>query len=306
MHEKIRQLELDFLHSLRNISNPFLDTLFEIITILGEESILIGILAIFYFIYDKKIGQIIAYTLFTSLLVNHTVKGLVKYERPFHFDSSLDAVRTETATGYSFPSGHTHQAATLYSSIAKNVEVSRKKLLWSCCIVIILLVGFSRLWLAVHYPKDVIVGLILGFMMTYLCSFLYEKFAKSYKNTLILYAISLGIFTPLLFVYFKNSYDEIYVFRNFYICYAMYAGFICAYILEEKYVKFSCNTTLKKKIIRTLGAAVAVLLIKIGLKEFLSLIFDKSIFLDMLRYFLMTFVCLGLYPFIFRKNLFKD
>ena len=183
MHDKIRQLELDFLHSLRNISNPFLDRLFEIITMFGEETILIGILAFFYFLYDKKIGQVIAYTLFTSLMVNHTLKGLVKYERPFHFDPELDAVRIETATGYSFPSGHTHQAATLYSSIAKNLNVSRKKLLWTMCLVIILLVGFSRLWLAVHYPKDVIVGLIVGLIMTFLCNYLYKRLTQEEGRT---------------------------------------------------------------------------------------------------------------------------
>lgn len=306
MHEKIRQIELDFLHALRNISNPFLDTLFELITMLGEETVLIGILALVYFIYDKKIGQIIAYTLFTSLLVNHTVKGLVKYERPFHYDPELDSVRIETATGYSFPSGHTHQAATLYSSIAKNVETTKKKLIWLISIIIVLLVGFSRLWLAVHYPKDVIVGLILGFGMTFICSYLYSKFAKNYKSTLYLFLISLFLFSPLLFIYYRSSYEDIYVYRNFYICFAMYGGFIAAYALEEKYVKFTCNTTFKKKIIRTLGAVIAVVLIKIGLKSLLTLFFDNNIFFDMIRYFLMTFVCLGLYPFIFRKNLFKD
>lgn len=306
MHDKIRQLELDFLHALRNISNPFFDTLFEIITMLGEETILIGILAFFYFIYDKKIGQIIAYTLFTSLMVNHTVKGLVKYERPFNFDPELDAVRVETATGYSFPSGHTHQAATLYSSVAKNLNVSRKKLLWAICLTIIFLVGFSRLWLGVHYPKDVIVGLILGFAMTFICSYLFKKFTTSYRSTILLYLISLLIFSPLLFIYYEKDYESIYVYKNFYVCFAMYAGYIGAYIIEEKYVNFSCNTTNRKKLLRLLGAVISVILIKVGLKEILKIFFDNSIFLDMLRYFLMTFVCMGVYPLLFKKKLFKD
>lgn len=306
MHDKIRQMELDFLHSLRNISNPFCDTLFEVITMFGEETVLIAILAFFYFIYDKKIGQIIAYTLFTSLMVNHTIKGLVKYERPFHFDPTLDSVRVETATGYSFPSGHTHQAATLYSSIALNLQTKKKKLVWFIAITIIVLVGFSRLWLAVHYPKDVIVGFILGIGMTFLCNYLYKKFATSYKNSIILFLVSLLIFTPLLFVYYRSSYEDIYVFKNFYVCYAMYGGFIAAYALDEKYVKFSCNTSIRKKLFRILGALIAVLLIKIGLKEIFKLLFADSIILDFIRYFLMTFVCMGLYPFLFRKNLFKD
>ena len=306
MHDKIRQIELDFLHSLRNISNPFLDSFFEIITMLGEETILIGILAVFYFLYDKKIGQIIAYTLFTSLLVNHTVKGLVKYERPFHFDETLDAVRVETATGYSFPSGHTHQAATLYSSIAKNIDIKSKKLMWGICLTIILLVGFSRLWLGVHYPKDVIVGLILGILMTFICSFLYKKFQNSYNKKITLFLVSLFLFSPLLIIYYKTTYEEIYVYRNFYICFAMYAGFIAAFAIEDKYVKFSCDVSFKIKLIRLLGAVACVLFIKIGLKEIFKLLFTDSIILDFIRYFLMTFVCMGIYPFLFRKKLFKD
>ena len=86
----------------------------------------------------------------------------------------------------------------------------------------------------------------------------------------------------------------------------MYGGFIAAYALDEKYVKFSCNTTIRKKLFRILGALIAVLLIKIGLKEIFKLFFADSIILDFIRYFLMTFVCMGLYPFLFRKNLFKD
>ena len=306
MHEKLRQLEIDFLHSLRNISNPFFDTLFEIITFLGEETILIVLLALVYFIYDKKIGQLIAYTLFTSLMVNHTVKGLVKYPRPFHFDPTLNSVRVETATGYSFPSGHTHQATTLYSSLAKIINCSNKKLVCIISSTLILLIGFSRLWLGVHYPKDVIVGLILGFAMMFLCDYLFKKFATTYKKSITLFLISLFVFSPLLIVFFEKSYLDIYVHKNFYVCFAMYLGFIAAFALEEKYVKFTCNTSIRKKLLRLLGAAVAVLLIKVGLKEIFKLIFNDSITLDFIRYFLMTFVCLGLYPFVFRKNLFKD
>ena len=86
----------------------------------------------------------------------------------------------------------------------------------------------------------------------------------------------------------------------------MYAGFIAAYAIEEKYVKFSCDTSTRKKLLRLLGAALSVLLIKVGLKEIFKIFLEDSIFLDMIRYFLMTFVCMGLYPLLFKRNLFKD
>lgn len=308
MDLKIRDFEITILKSLRGISSSFLDTLMQIITMMGEEYVLIGVIAILYFLYDKEIGKKILFTLFTSLLLNNTIKGLVKYPRPFVYDPTLEAVRKETATGFSFPSGHTQSATTIYSSIAmfgnldKKTKLS-KKVIWIIAIVLFCLVGFSRLYLAVHYPKDVIVGMIIGLASVFICSYLFKLTGNNYKKELLINLIILLMFLPFLFIFFKTPYSEIVIYKNFYSTYAMYTGFVLAGLLDFKYLNFTCNTSLKKKIIRLCGAIVCFAVIQFGLKLILP---SESIFFYFLRYFLLTFVTLGIYPLAFKNNLFKD
>jgi len=308
MDIKIRDFEISVLKALRGVSNSFFDTLLQIITILGEQYVLIGVIAIMYFLYDKEVGKKIAFTLFTSLLLNNSLKGIVKYPRPFAYDETLDAVRKETATGFSFPSGHTQSATTLYSSVALYGDLDKKtklskKTIWIIAIIIFVLVGFSRMYLAVHYPKDVLVGMILGLAAVFICSYLLKLTKNIFKNEMLLYIAILFIFLPFLTIFFKSSYKEIEIYKNFYTSYALFLGFVLATFIDNKYVNFSCNTSLKKKIIRLLGAGICLVAIQFGLK----VIFPKEvIYFDFIRYFLITFVGLGIYPLLFRKNLFRD
>lgn len=308
MDLKIRELEIEFIKYLRNSSNSFWDTIMQGITILGEKNVLIFILAFIFFIYDKKIGQTIAYTIFTSLLVNNTIKGIVKYVRPFTYDSDVKAVRTETATGYSFPSGHTQNAATLYPSIVYNCKFKPKtrKILWFAVTIIVILIGFSRVFLGVHYPKDVIVGLLLGYALTFLCPYILRKCQNEFKKELILFGITLAVFLPFIFIFYQKEYLNIKLYRDFYLSYALFAGYFVAYILDNKFVNYSCNTKLSKRFLRLLGAIIVFAIIEYGLKFTFNLFTEGSIVLDFIRYFLITFMVLGVYPLIFKNNLFKD
>ena len=166
----LNNFELDILRFFRKISTSFTDAILEFITIFGEQIIIVAILAFFYFAYNKNLGKKIAYTLFTSLSLNGAIKGVVSRPRPFVLDPLLGAERVETATGFSFPSGHTQASSTFFYTTA---FYFKKKLLWIFCIVITILIGFSRIGLGVHYPTDVIVGMILGILCAiFLFSFL--------------------------------------------------------------------------------------------------------------------------------------
>ncbi|MDD3171035.1 MAG: phosphatase PAP2 family protein [Bacilli bacterium] len=295
----MKDFEISIIKTLRSISTPFIDGLLQAITFLGEQYVLIALLAVIYFVIDKKAGQRIAYAIFTSLSLNGSIKGLVKYERPFVYDTSYQPVRVETATGYSFPSGHTQNASVTYTSIALNFK---KKWLYWVVGIIIFLIGISRVGLGVHYPKDVIVGWILGIGCAILCNYLHIKFENNLKKRTLLYLITFIIFLPFVFIFWRNSFSEIEIYRDFYTGYAMFGGFIAGSFLEGKYVDFNCKNPLSIKLIRLGGAIICVALTQFGL----DFIFPEGyILLDILRYFLVSFVTLGLYPVLFRKTLFK-
>ena len=165
-------MELEILRSIQSIANPFLDFLFQLITICGEQTILIVIISIIYWTKDKKFGEYIGYSVLTSTLLNSTIKDIFKFKRPIG-EEGIRTLREKTATGYSFPSGHTQGAASFYSAMAIYIK---NKAMYIISALMIILVGFSRLYLGVHYPKDVIVGGILGIITSYICYKLYNKY----------------------------------------------------------------------------------------------------------------------------------
>ena len=301
----MNKFEVEILKSIRSISTPTLDTLMQIITFLGEEYVVILILAIIYLLIDKKLGQRITYTMFSSILINGFIKGFVQRVRPFHFDDSYEAVRIETATGYSFPSGHTQNTTTIFTAVATTIK---KRWAIIGALIISLLVAYSRIHLGVHYPTDVICGLALGLLIAFFGTKLHQKFEGDFKKQLKLYIVTLLVFTPclLIFCLFANKnndgnfYEAIYPYRNYYISYALFAGFTLGSFLENKFVNFDCNVSVKVKVLRMVFGAIVVAAVMFGLKALLP----KHILCDMFRYFMITFGALGLYPLLAKKWLF--
>lgn len=310
MDLKIREFELQILHFFRDkVAIPFLDVLAQIITFFGEEYIIIAVIFIAFFIIDKHLGKTIAYVVLTNMLINNSIKGIIKYPRPFVYDPTLNASRIQTATGFSFPSGHAQNASSAYFAFAYNNNFNNrtKKIIWIVSIVLVTLVSLSRIYLGVHYPKDVIVGVVLGIGCMLLCSYLMNRYKDNFKGMFLLLLITFILFTPFIFIFYRKEYTDFYIFRDFYLAYGLYAGCLLGFFLDEKFLNYSTTTSFIKRIIRLVVATAFALLIKVGFK-YLFLLFcpDGSIFLDMLRYFLMAVVVLFVVPLIFKNNLFKD
>ena len=106
--------ELQFLKWLESIRTNFLTTLLEGITILGEETLIILLVVALWFAVDSRLAQRLFFVTICSTGLNGVVKNIAQVPRPF--DKGITPVRQETATGFSFPSGHTQNFAT-YSTL---------------------------------------------------------------------------------------------------------------------------------------------------------------------------------------------
>ena len=143
-----------------HLRTAFLTPIMKFITYTGNAGIIWIILSIVLICIPKyrKAGLASAMALIIDLLcVNICVKPLAHRIRPYVYSHEVSLI-IKKAADYSFPSGHT--AAAFASSMA--ILRSEHKKLGACALIYATLMGFSRLYVGVHYPTDVIAGMILG------------------------------------------------------------------------------------------------------------------------------------------------
>lgn len=286
--------EIDILRAIEGIRCDFLTSFFETVTMLGEETLLVLFMTVIYFVFDKKLAQRVFFITVASLSVNGIIKNFVKLPRPW-ISGDITCVRPDTATGYSFPSGHTQNVTTWSAAFAIKLKKSWMYILSS---VFSLLVAFSRLYLGAHYPSDIAAGLVLGILIAFAGSVLYEKT----ENKNLLYGIVTLLFTPFAILFLCDADLQ---YADFYKLYGLFSGFFLAVMFEEKYVGLDCNQNVWKKILRVVVGITVALAIKEGLKTAFGTLDVSSVALllvfDFVRYFAIAVVELGVCPYVFKK-----
>lgn len=115
--------ELQFLKFLESLRTDFLDILFQGITILGEETLMILLVVTLWFAVNRREAQKVLFITAGSLCVNGIIKNLVKMPRPF--TRGISCVRGDTATGYSFPSGHSGRNPALFHHYNQSLQLHK-------------------------------------------------------------------------------------------------------------------------------------------------------------------------------------
>lgn len=158
--------ELSLLHALREyLACAPLDVLMPVVTVLGNGGALWIISAALLLLRPKtqRSGAAMALSLMLeAFLCNRLFKPLVARPRPFAAEPSM-VLLISPPGGFSFPSGHT--GASFAAASALYFEGNR---LWRPATVLAGLIGFSRMYLFVHYPSDVLAGAALGILTGWL------------------------------------------------------------------------------------------------------------------------------------------
>jgi len=282
-----------------NIANPILDFLANIASAVGEQTFVIAVILYIFYNYDKKKG----FGLFTSVLFAvlgmGILKAVVRAPRPFQVLESIDGKRLETATGYSFPSGHTTTGAAFYTALALTFKKRPVSIL---CAVMMALVGLSRLYLGVHWPIDVFAGLLLGVAISFTVSrylnALYDDKNKRIRLSLWIGSLSFaaGAITAILLN--TGTIDEV-AFTDLMKVFALGGGGYLGFALENKKVNFTVEEKRSKQIVRYVIGLVGILLF-MGAK----VIIPESLYAvgSFVRYTLVGLWATGVYPLI-GKNL---
>jgi len=206
----------------------------------------------------------------------------------------------EDATGYSFPSGHTANAVSTFGGISR---IDRMKkygwIFWGIAI----LIGFSRMYLGVHTPQDVLVSLVLGAILIFLMEKLNDALQKKPSLDIVISIAGIALGVGLcLFAYFRPYPDENGLkisFDTFKLAGAS-VGIMIGWVLERRTVKFEIPKEFLKKALRFIGGLLLVLLIMKGLKIALNSLFGELAG-SFIRYFLVGIVATYVWPMIFHK-----
>ena len=159
-------MEIHILNMIQNLRTPIGDVVVPLITRLGDAGIIWIILTVLLLIIPKtrKTGVIMLAALLADvLLCNVVIKNLVARTRPFDVNTAVQLLVAKPRD-YSFPSGHT---AASFASVTALYLAGEKKL-WKIALVLAVLIAFSRLYLYVHYPTDVLGGIITGAIAGYI------------------------------------------------------------------------------------------------------------------------------------------
>ncbi len=165
MVEWITNLDFSILDFIaENLRCAFLDAVLPYITMLGDGGILwiATALVMLFFKRTRKTGLMMGAALIMGLIVgNLTLKPLVARIRPY--DIRETELLVDRLSDFSFPSGH-----TLASFEASGVLMLRDKRFGIPALILACIIAFSRMYLFVHYPSDVLAGIILGLLFAYL------------------------------------------------------------------------------------------------------------------------------------------
>ena len=175
--------ELDILDKIEDIyESKVMDVIMKGITHLGDAGIIWIIITLCLLISKqyRKLGILCAIGLILGLVIgNGIVKNLVSRERPFELADSIDRVfpiKIEKPTDRSFPSGHTQA-----SFIVATILMMAKRKFGIPALILAFLIGFSRLYLKVHFPTDVLGGMLMGIAIGLTVWFVYKwRFEKKF------------------------------------------------------------------------------------------------------------------------------
>ncbi|HAF62506.1 MAG TPA: hypothetical protein DCK95_09290, partial [Anaerolineaceae bacterium] len=149
-------IELAFTHFLQNLGSWLLPIM-RIFTFFGNEEFYLLVMPILYWCVDAALGLRIGIMLVLSGTLNGIMKLIFKRPRPYWIDKTVTAHISESSFG--MPSGHAMNAMSVWGLFAASVP---KKAIKTVSIVLIVMVGISRIYLGVHFSSDVFVGWLLG------------------------------------------------------------------------------------------------------------------------------------------------
>ena len=287
--------EVDLIEWLQKAAGSVGQTVSKVVTFVGGETVTLLILLIMLFCYNKEAGKRCGFTIVAASMWYPMIKNIVMRVRPYmaHPErvEAMTVVESDAdpmdilQQGYSFPSGHSATAVSMYGSIAREV---RKKWMWWLAVLLPLLIGLSRFAVGVHYPTDVLAGWAVGLAAIAFSAVLHKKVKREWVRSAILLAVTLpGIF-------WCTS-------RDYFTSLGLLIGMVTVYPYERKHIGFKDTRNVWAMILRLAGAFAIYAVLNTVLKlpfssEWLNSGTLAANLIRAARYAIILFTIVGVYP----------
>lgn len=294
---------MQVLYFLESLRNPVTDVIFAAVTYLGDEAAFLAAALVLYWCVDKTAAYYLAAIGFSGTALNQTLKMMFRVPRPWDLDPAFTIVESAraAATGYSFPSGHTQNAVGIWGGLAM---ARRERWVRILCIVAVLAVPFSRMYLGVHTPMDVGVSTVLAVTLVFLYYPLYRRTQGSLGALLGLLtpSVLLCIAALVLLSLLSVPADALSYLHeaNENLCKLLGASLamLASAIVDRRWLHFETRAPWYVQILKAVLGVALVLGLKAALKPLFALFLPVGI-ADFLRYFLTVCAAGILWPMTF-------
>ena len=294
---------MSFLHILEGIRFPALDWLMQAITEFGSETVFLVAALVLYWCVSKREAYYLMAVGFLGTISNQFLKLACRVPRPWVKDPTFTIVESARAdaTGYSFPSGHSQTAVGTFGALLRG---TKKNWLRAVCVALMILVPFSRMYLGVHTPADVLVGSLSALILVLVLRPIVFSEKKLAFPVLLGAMIGCGIgylaYVELAIFPADIDPDNLsHAIKNAYTLLGAMLGFLVGYILDEKKLHFPVEAVWWVQILKiVLGLAVTVGL-KALLKAPLNQLLNGHNLAHGIRYFVVVVFAAGIWPMTF-------
>ena len=292
---------MEFLYLLEKLRTPWLTKIMLAVTELGGETAFLALALIVFWCVDKRRGYYLMSVGFITTICNQFLKMFCRVPRPWVKDPDFHAVEEALpeATGYSFPSGHSQSSVGVFGCLAATAKKNRMKIL---CIVLMVLVPLSRMYLGVHTPVDVLVGAGISLALVFaLRPVVYSECGMKWLIPAMV-AVS-GAYLAYSVLCPVSADVDLYNLEHGRESAATLFGSVAAiavvYPAEKKWVNFPNGAIWWAQILKIAGGLAVVLAVKGGLKAPLAASMPE-LAARTVRYFLVVVTAGLLWPLTFR------
>ncbi len=296
---------MGFLRFLEGIRLTFFNGFFSGVTYLGDEIVFIVLGLFLYWCVGKKEAYFMFAAGLLNALTNQTLKLVFRVPRPWVLDPDFTIVEQAraAAVGYSLPSGHTQNAVGVFGTLW--LSFRNKTLRW-ICVVLMLIIPFSRMYLGAHTPLDVATAFVLSLAAVAALYPFFKDDARAEKTTGAVLGV-LGVLTAAYFVAVMlwqppADIDPVNLDtarRQASDLLAVAVALALSYMFDNRFTHFRTDGTILTQAVKAVLGIGFTVLLKTLLKAPLNAAFGNAYLADGVRYFIIAFFATSVWPMAF-------